>query len=825
MASLYIDIILPVKVNQTFTYAVGEEYADKIAFGVRVEVPFGSRKFYAGMIVNIHHQKPDYEVKYISSVLDEVALIYEWQFEFWRWMSDYYMASIGDIMRTALPTALQVSSATKIKLTDHFEGLHDLYAIASNHNRMTLEFAIEILNQLQKDKFIAIDQIVKNAKSKRWQSAIQVLIENGWIEIEEILEEKYKPREETFIGLHEMYHDSNNREALFDVLKNKPKQIAVITEFLHKTINLEPLQKKVLLVDADLSPSSIETLIKHEILYKYKAPVSRIQEENLTQDHGVHLSPSQTSAYESIIHHIHNKNQQILLHGVTASGKTHVYFKVMDDILEQGKQVLYLLPEIALTTQLEKRIKNRFGSRVGVYHSKYSHQERVELWRKVYNGDYDIVLAARSGIFLPMDKLGMIVIDEEHDFSYKQFDPAPRYNARDAAVYLSKKRNVPVILGSATPSIDTAYNVIGNKYKKVELLEKFQNVSPPKIAIVDLKKELQKGVSRPLISSYLKACIDETLASKQQVILFHNRRGYVPVLECQDCGDIPMCKHCDINLTHYKYQNELRCHYCGYKQSVPDACPSCGSTKLDIKGFGTEKVEEELQFLYPQARIARMDLDSTRRKYAFQEIVEDMDSGEIDILIGTQMVTKGLDFGEVSLVGILSAENILSHMDYRSTERAFNMLTQVVGRSGRKSQGRVVVQTFDFSHPTLDWVMNQDFNTYYREEFKQRKAFDYPPFSRFIRITIKHQDVKQVQRAGMELFRFLNQHFSGRVLGPEFPPVPRIRNKYIQQILLKLPKTRSLSVDKRIILNRIEDFYSASSNKSIQLSIDVDPLN
>ena len=825
MPPIYLDIILPVRVNQTFTYAVPSELQEKVAFGLRVEVPFGVKKFYAGLIVDVHENKPDYEVKYIATVLDEVPLISPWQYDFWTWMSDYYMASIGDIMRTALPSALQVSSTTKIKLTDKFESLNDLYAIANSQNRMTLELAIEILNKLKADKFVAIDEVVKNAKSKRWQRAVQLLMENGWIEIEELLDEKYKPKEETWIGIDEIYRDAGNRSVLFEVLEKKQKQLDVIVAFISKSPDLEPVRKKLLVADTGLSNSSIDTLIKHEILYKFKAPVSRIVEVEDTEEEIVELSEEQVRCYEEITHHLTANDHQIMFHGVTASGKTHVYFKVIEDIIAQGKQVLYLLPEIALTTQLEKRIKNRFGNRVGVYHSKYSHQERVELWHKVHQGEYDIVLSARSGIFLPLDQLGLIVVDEEHDFSYKQFDPAPRYNARDVAVYLSMKLNIPVILGTATPSVDTAYNVLQGKYKHVGLEEKFQQVEPPEITIVDLKKDTVKGESRPLLSSYLKQEIETCLENKEQVILFHNRRGYVPILECQDCGNIPMCKHCDINLTHYKYQNELRCHYCGYSEHVPDYCHSCGSSQMDIKGFGTEKVEEELQVMYPEANIRRMDLDSTRRKYAFQELIDDMESGDIDILVGTQMVTKGLDFEGVKLVGILSAENILSHLDYRSNERAYNMLSQVVGRSGRKGKGKVVIQTFDLEHPTLDWVMKQDFNAYLTTELEQRKAFLYPPFSRFIRITIKHQEARNVERAGMELWRFMNQHFPGRVLGPEFPPVPRIRNKYIQQIVIKLPKSKTLKIDKRIILNRIEDFYSASNNKAIRLSIDVDPLN
>lgn len=825
MLSFFVEVILPLPVQQTFTYAVPENLKDKVAFGKRVEVPFGVKKFYAGMIVSVIDEAPSYEVKSIQAVLDEQPLIYEQQFEFWQWMKSYYMASLGEIMKTAIPSALQVGSSSNVKLTSKFEGIHQIYQIAGQYNRKVLELSIELLNALSRDKFQPLEKMVPKLASKRWQSALNLLLDKEWIEIEHQLDQRYKPRTVTYLQLEETYRSSLNFKALQEELSAKPKQLEVINSYIEYAPKLGPVVKSKLLQNYNLSISSINTLVKNEILTAFKGEVSRLYPNSGEGGKKVILSQEQNQAY-SAIERGFGQNKPVLLHGVTASGKTHVYFECIKKVVEEGRQVLYLLPEIALTTQLEKRIKARFGSRVGVYHSKYSHQERVEIWKKIYNREYDIVLAARSGIFLPFSDIGLIVVDEEHDFSYKQFDPTPRYHARDAAVYLSHIFKANILLGSATPSVDSAFNVVQDKYVKVALSQKFSQSQEPVVHIVDMKKSKKKGEPRPLFSDFLKDQISERLERKEQIILLQNRRGYVPVLECQDCGSVPMCKNCDINLTYYKYSNELRCHYCGHSEPLLDACNSCGSTELDIKGFGTEKVEEELKILYPEAKVKRMDLDSTRRKHAFQELIDDMELGQIDILVGTQMVTKGLDFSNVTLVGVLSAENVLSHLDYRSNERAFNMLSQVAGRTGRQDkEGAVVIQTFDIENTLLDRILRQDYKAYLRQELIERRDFVYPPYSRLVRITLKHSDVGKLEKASYELFQFLIIHFKGNVLGPEFAPIPRIRNRYIQQLVVKLDKGKELAVNKRVILNRIEDFRSNKSNRGVQLSIDVDPLN
>lgn len=812
--TLFADVILPLPIPNLFTYRIPQELNNSVEVGKRIIVQFGKKKLYSGVVANLHEKPPtSYQAKYIDDVLDAEPIVNSQQLQFWEWISNYYLCHIGEVMNAALPTGLKLVSKTKIILNAQAEiDLHEL----TDKEYLIVE-ALEIRNVLELSEVESILEV------RSAYSVIKSLLEKNCIVVAEQVQEKYKPRLEKFLQFPKEFLETDIKNA-FDKLERAPKQLEAFMMFVHLN-NIHPsIAKKRLIREANSSSSVIKQLVVKGFLEEITKEQSRIHKEE-KQEEIDDLTPAQNEALKEIKENFESKNT-VLLHGVTGSGKTEIYIQLIQAQLDQGKQVLYLLPEIALTTQIISRLRKKFGDRVGVYHSKYNSNERVEVWNELLKGGesrFQIIIGARSAIFLPFYKLGLAIVDEEHDASYKQNEPAPRYNGRDSAIYLAGIHQAKVVLGSATPSVETYWNAKENKFGLVTLSQRYGEVKMPQIVISDLKEATKKKKMKSHFSQLLLNNIESYLGNKEQVILFQNRRGYNPSWVCETCAWVPQCKNCDISLTYHKFSHLQKCHYCGYTEKPITKCKACGSNSLKMQGFGTEKIEEDLSVFFPKSSIKRMDYDTTRNKNGYQHIIDDFEQGAIDVLVGTQMVTKGLDFDNVGIVGVLNADSLLHYPDFRSYERSFQLLTQVAGRAGRKEkQGKVIIQTYSPDHPVIQKVIHNDYEGMYEQEIEEREKYGYPPFYRLIKITVKHKERERSAEAALVLTNQLKNKLGGRVLGPETPAISRIKNLYINQLMIKYERKISPVKLKTFIRETVGKFNSESRYKTVRVILDVD---
>ena len=804
---------MPIPLQKLFTYRITEAEADFIKIGTRVAVPFGKSKIYTAIVYEKHSEEPTaYEAKEIFQILDEHPLVSLPQLKHWQWIASYYMCSLGDVLRAALPKAFLLESETLVLKNAAF----DDESILSDD-----EFLIwEALGHQSKLK---IQDIVKILDRKGVLAVVNGLLSKEAVEVKEEIYEQYKPKYVKYLDLQALYQSEESLHRLLDGLGKAPKQReAMLCFFQLKHGADKPVPMKGLLKKG-ITSSAIRALIQKNIF-----EVSEVREDRVsfeTELKAIHqLNPYQLNAYKQI-KAVFEQKEVCLLHGVTSSGKTEIYAHLIAETLAQGKQVLYLLPEIALTTHIINRLQHFFGDKISVFHSRYSVDERVEVWNNLIanSNKAQIILGARSSVLLPYSNLGLVIVDEEHETSFKQFEPSPRYHARDTAIMLGHLHQAKVLLGSATPSVETYYNARQKKYGYVELNRRYKDVQLPEIELVDIKEKHRKKRMKGHFSDRLLLLIQEALAEKEQVILFQNRRGFSPIVECNTCGIAPQCPNCDVSLTFHKFNNELRCHYCGHHQAMPKTCPACENPTLDSKGFGTEQIELELTELFPDAKVARMDLDTTRGKYGYQKLLQSFHEHEIDILVGTQMLTKGLDFQNVSLVGVLNADNLLNFPDFRAHERTYQLMVQVSGRAGRnEKRGKVAIQSFNPYHQILQQVTTHDYDAMYQDQLNERHQFHYPPLVRLVRIVLKHKDFIKVDAAANWMGRSLVNSFGDQVLGPTSPSIGRIRNKYIKTILIKLPSNIALNQSKGQIQKIRDSFMSIPDFRPVQIIVDVD---
>ncbi|MAW21700.1 MAG: primosomal protein N' [Flavobacteriales bacterium] len=808
----YINVILPLPVKGIFTYSTLDQ---NILVGQRVIVQFGMRKLYSGLVKEIHSKKPDdYEPKPIIAVLDEEPIVNKKQLKFWDWISDYYMCNLGDVMNAALPSSYKLASESKIIIHPEFDG--DLDYLHEHEQNL--------INVLSNHEELKIHEVAKLINVKPIFSFINELIRKEIILIKEDLHDKYKEKKIRIVKL--VVSEFSLKDSKLTI-----KQRSFIDAYLKLKELYPKKQYKIaeLLKKTGFSRGILNTLVKNQIFVIEEQSISRLLSVSGKQIEDKKLADFQKKALLEIKNSFKKKNV-CLLHGVTSSGKTELYIKLIEEELEKGKQVLYLLPEIALTAQIINRLRKHFGNKVGTTHSHLNNSERLEVWRAVQQKDssnvqYPIILGARSSLFLPFDNLGLIIVDEEHDPSFKQHQRAPRYHARDAVVFLAKEHSAQVLLGSATPSMESYFNAKIDKYALVEMHSRYEDIALPRINTIDIRKaHLKKQMVRQFAPDMLLA-IKENIEKGKQVILFQNRRGYSPVMTCSSCAYTPNCKQCDVSLTYHKWNNQLKCHYCGYTEDVPEVCPSCLAKEFKDKGFGTEQIEESLKDLFPEFVTKRMDYDTTRGKYSHQQIITDFEQGRIDILVGTQMLTKGLDFDNVALVGILNADSMFHFPDFRAYERAFQLMMQVAGRAGRKGkQGDVMIQTYDEEHELFALLKANDYLSFMRKQVEERKLFNYPPYTRLIGIALKHKNQRKLDDTALQLVIQMRKSFGDRVLGPEYPVISRIRSYYHKNVLLKIEQKGSISEAKNILQNIIDSMQKHSDFKSVRFIIDVDPV-
>lgn len=849
--TLFADVIVPLGVPNKYTYRVPKELNAAVEIGKRVLVQFGKTKIYTGIIYKIHSNAPkEYQAKYIDTVLDDHPIVNQTQLNFWDWIAFYYCANPGDVMNAALPSGLKLSSTSHVQLNPdfNFEEIDHGYFNDKEH------FLIETLHATSN---LSFDDVAQLLKQKSAQGIINTLIKKRAVIVYEDVKDKYKPKLVSFIRLDEKYKNEKLLSEALDQLEKKAfKQAEALLYFLQLQKNKEVITngwiKKTELAKK-VETAAISALVKKQLFIEEQFEVGRLLFEK-SNNTVKSLSKAQQEAYEKIKAGF-KENKPVLLHGVTGSGKTEIYIQLIKDTIKEGKQVLFLIPEIALTTQLITRLRAVFGEQVGVYHSRFSENERVEIWNNILRTgikdsglrtkdltnieletrnleqetskehQYKIILGARSCLFLPFDNLGLIIVDEEHDNSFKQHDPSPRYNARDSALYLATLHKAPVLLGSATPSVESFYNASQSKYTLVELNNQYVESGGTNIEICDINFFERSNQMKACLTPPLFTAIETALSKKQQVILFQNRRGFAPYTECKQCGHVPHCVQCDVSLIYHKHSQKLTCHYCGYSIAPPKTCSACGSNNLQYKGMGTEKIEEDIEVLFPKAKVARMDLDSTRSKYAYKQLIDDFESGNIDILIGTQMVTKGLDFNNVSVVGVLNADSILNFPDFRSFEKAFQLITQVKGRAGRDTEkGKVFIQTTQPQHHVINYVSENKIKKFFADTLAERQQFNYPPFSRLFEINVISKDVNEVNHLANELFLLLKPIFNENLLGPEFPLISRIKNQYYKRILIKTSKKETTLSTRQIVFNALNDLQNNFKDWKYKVSIDVDPV-
>lgn len=818
--TFFVDVILPIPIHQEFTYRAPFDMNPHLQKGIRVVVPFGKSKLLTGIITRIHEEVPQkYTAKYVEHLLDEHPIITGNQYSFWKWISKYYLAPIGDVMNAALPSNFKLASETKVVLHPDFESTNKTFS----------EREHQIIDSLEIREELTLKEIAEIVGIKTIQPIIKSLIDKRVVITLEELNDKFTAKTDTFVCVNPVFSESDLNEVIQSLESStaKAKQLEALLTLINETNSSgEKYVQRKKLIDAGISISSLNSLEKNGLILQEKLTISRLSEHKNNLHNFKELSESQQTALDEIRASFTTQSIS-LLHGVTGSGKTEIYVELIREQLEKGNQVLFLLPEIALTTQLIQRLSKYFGNQIGIYHSKFNQNERIEIWNHVLADDptkFRLIVGARSSIFLPFKKLGLVIVDEEHESSFKQYDPSPRYNGRDAAMVLAKLHDAKVLLGSATPAMETYYNALAGKYGFIELHQRFGGVQMPEILCADLKRERKNQSMQSDFTSYLIDEMRETLNQKEQIILFQNRRGYTPLWMCEICNWTPRCINCDVSLTYHKQTNSLKCHYCSHTSPPVGSCSACGSNRIKMIGFGTEKIEDDLALIFPNATIKRLDYDTTRSKNAYSTILNDFDDRKIDILIGTQMVTKGLDFDNVSLVGILDADMLLNHSDFRAFERSYQLMSQVAGRAGRKSKrGKVIIQTGDPDNWVIQKVIHHDYKGFYNSEILERKNYFYPPFYKVIKITLKHKDTIVLDNASLHFAQELRKVFKERVLGPEYPGVRRIQNLYLKEIRIKVEKDISDSKIKERLQEMIDSFYSAPLNKSIRMIVDVDP--
>ena len=818
----FADVILPLPLHSCFTYSLPDEWADEVQIGCRVVVPFGRKKYYTAIVRNVHYCAPtEYEVKEVSALLDARPILLPRQFKFWEWLSDYYLCTQGDVYKAALPSGLKLESETIVEYNPDFES-----------DVCLPEKEQKILDMLSADPEQCVTKLEKETGIKNILSVIKSLLDKEAIFVKEELRRTYKPKTETRVRLTAAARNEHRLHIFFDELQRRaPKQLDLLMKYLELSgylsgRDIKEVSKAELLQRTSATPVVFNGLVDRGVFEVYQQEIGRIDKALLKEVIPVNpLNEHQQRAYHSILENFQSKNV-CLLHGVTASGKTEVYIHLIEETIRQGKQVLYLLPEIALTAQITERLQRVFGSRLGIYHSKFPDAERVEIWQKqLSEADYDIILGVRSSVFLPFRNLGLVIVDEEHENTYKQQDPAPRYHARNAAIVLASMYGAKTLLGTATPSVETWHNATTGKYGLVELKERYKEIQLPEIIPVDIKelhrKKMMKGPFSPLLLQYIR----EALEQKEQVILFQNRRGFAPMIECNTCGWVPKCKNCDVSLTYHKGLNQLTCHYCGYTYQLPRICPACEGTDLRNRGFGTEKIEDDIKALFPDARVARMDLDTTRTRTAYERIISDFQQGKTDILIGTQMVSKGLDFDHVSIVGILNADTMLNYPDFRAYERAFQLMAQVAGRAGRKNKrGRVVLQTKSIDHPIIPQVIANDYEAMVGEQLAERQMFHYPPYYRLVYVYLKNRNETLLDLMAQTMAAKLRTVFGNRVLGPDKPPVARVQTLFIRKIVLKIETNAPMARARELLVQVQKEMVAEDRFKSLIVYYDVDPM-
>lgn len=823
ISPVYVDVVLPLALPGCFTYLVPEHLHSACATGKRVIVQFGRRKLYSALIRRMHSNKPEgYQIKAIESVLDSEPLLSETHLCFWDWISQYYLCSPGEVLNAALPSGLKLESETRVHLRREPDEGQEL-----NTQELLL------CEVLAREPSLSIADIRSQFRDENILPMINRLLKADILSVSEAVKEVYKPRKEKYVRLSLRFQADDALRALFATLERAPAQLDLLMRWLHLVRTEHKwgglLPRRILLEDKAASPAAFDALVKKGVFEVEEREISRLLQygdENLQVKE---LNTYQQKALTEIEGHF-DRSQVVLLHGVTSSGKTEIYIQLISKVIEAGKQVLYLVPEIALTTQLVSRLRKAFGDKVGVYHSRFNDAERVEIWNRTARPTtdslgYRLVIGARSSVFLPFSNLGLVIVDEEHESSFKQFDPAPRYHARDAAIYLARLSGASVLLGTATPSIESYYNAVNGKYALVELMQRHDDVALPAIEIIDTRKARKRKQMQSLFSRELVDAVIQALDNREQVILFQNRRGYAPFLECEACSWVPKCSQCDVSLTFHRQRNALVCHYCGFSLRPPEKCAACGTPSPSIRGYGTERIEDDAAVLFPQAAIARMDLDTTRAKRAFEEMIASFEQQTTNMLIGTQMIAKGLDFSHVRVVGILNADQMLLYPDFRSYERGFQLMAQVAGRAGRKTgMGRVLIQTSSPELPVLRFVKNNDYSGMYHSQLRERKAYSYPPFSRLVFIYVKHKSSEMAKDAATALRRELEPLTYAIVLGPEAPLIGRMEGFHIQHIMVKLPRNNSHAAAKDMIREAMEKIRSDRRYGSLHVYADVDPM-
>lgn len=820
---MLIQVILPLPLQEKFTYEVPDDAAGSIGLGTRVLVQFGRKKYYTAIVAGLDQRPPqNYEVKKIMAVLDPHPALRYPQLKFWEWISEYYLCSVGEVMKAAIPTGLKLESESVVTLNPEFD---------SEDGLKLTERQSMIVAALQHSGKSSLSEIEKTLGIKNVAAHVNALLAAGVVRVDEKIVEKYRPKT---VAKVRMLCDRQNQERLhefFDMTSRSRQQQALLlayldlSRFTQKSESLQPVDKESLLKVSGVSPAVLRAVVDKGIFEIYKEKINRFDSSDDKGLQEVALSAEQSRVAKEIRDKF--KDHAItLLHGVTGSGKTEIYCELINEVLGQGHQVLYLVPEISLTTQLTDRLKKVFGSRLLIYHSKFSDSERVDIWNRLLHSNTPmVVLGVRSSIFLPFGRLGLIVVDEEHEASYKQYDPAPRYNARDAATVLASMHGAKTLLGSATPSVETFWKASNGKYGLVTLTERYEGASLPDVEIIDMKQMRKQKSVKGILSTPLRKMTRDALDDGWQAIMFQNRRGFAPVVVCHTCGWSPKCGNCDVSMVYHKGSHLLRCHYCGFTQSLPNVCPACGENSLEKYGYGTERIAEEVQEEFPDKVVARMDLDTTRNKQSYQELIEEFADHHTDILVGTQMVSKGLDFAKVKIVGVLNADTLLNFPDFRSTERAFNMLEQVAGRAGRRQEpGKVLIQTTKTDERVLQHVVNHDYMSYYAEELENRQRYGYPPFTKIVNIFVRNKDAATCDAAAVMLTMALRKVFGNRVLGPEKPFVSRVNTWYLQQIMLKVESQASMRKVKALLRQVYESLAPAPQIKSSQIHYDVDPV-
>ena len=816
----YVDVIVPLPIASQYTYSLPTEWEESVQEGCRVVVSFGRKKFYTGIVTKVHYAAPDgYETKDIEEVLDTSPILLPRQFQFWEWLASYYLCTLGDVYKAAMPSGMKLESETVVVYNDEFEAT---YPLGDSEQRL--------LDLLSTDKEQCVTQLQRAIGLKNILPIVKRLLDKEAIFVKEDLKRNYKPRTEARVRLVNRELDEPGMMTLFNELSRAKKQLAVLMKYVElsgwagRGEYLKEVSKKNLLEKAEANSTIFNGLVDKGIFEVYYQEIGRLDKSEVATMEGNTLNPAQQEAFQGIMDSFRQKNV-CLLHGVTSSGKTEIYIHLIQEALKAGKQVLYLLPEIALTTQITERLKRVFGKRLGVYHSKFPDAERVEIWTKqLGEEEYDVILGVRSSIFLPFKRLGLVIVDEEHENTYKQQDPAPRYHARSSAIMLASMYGAKVLLGTATPSVESYFNATSGKYGLVELKERYKDIQLPHIERVDIKELAhQKRMQGPFSPMLVKE-VHDALERKEQVILFQNRRGFAPMMECHTCGWVPKCKNCDVSLTYHKGMNQLTCHYCGCTYQVPHSCPACGGVELMNRGFGTERIEDDIQLIFPEARVARMDLDTTRTRSAYEKIIADFEQGKTDILVGTQMVSKGLDFQNVSVVGILNADSMLNYPDFRSYERAFQLMAQVAGRAGRKNkQGLVILQTKSPELPVIHQVMRNDYEQLYYDQLAERQMFRYPPYYRLIYVYLKHRKESVLDIAADAMATMLRSGLGDRVLGPDKPSVARIQTLYIKKMIVKVEQTASMTKVRDYLMAVQRSIVEDERFRSLIVYYDVDP--